>query len=326
MNRELSELLIYLQAPDVVEKTLALLDAAPTQEEQIHYILHLRKLKTGWTIDQHEHYFSWFLRNHEGALGEPTYHNGSGYYPWSKGKTGAPQHSKELLKWFTDADREYGDGSSFPKFISSFRRDAVDSLTDSDRAAMASIITATDPDAPKTAPKAPARKLVKEWKMEDLQPKLDLLASGRSFATGKSVFAEAQCVQCHRFANAGGAVGPELTAISSRFGHRDILESILLPSKVISEQYVNTVVVKKDGDDVTGRIVEEDDKKIVVVTNPLTGTKVEVPKADIEKRMISKVSPMPDGLVNNFTQDEILDLIAYVESGGKETAPAFSKK
>ena len=89
MNRELCELLIYLQAPDVVEKTIALLDAAPTQEEQIHYIVHLRKLKTGWTLDQHEHYFSWFLRNHEGALGEPTYHNGSGYYPWSKGKVGA---------------------------------------------------------------------------------------------------------------------------------------------------------------------------------------------------------------------------------------------
>ena len=229
------------------------------------------------------------------------------------------------MKWFADADREYGDGSSFPKFISGFRKDAVESLTDDERAAMASVITATT-DAPKTAPKAPARKLVKDWTMEDLQPKLDLLASGRSFATGKSVFTQAQCAQCHRFGNEGGAVGPELTAISSRFGHRDILESILLPSKVISEQYVNTIVVKKDGDNVTGRIVEEDDKRIVVVTNPLTNTKVEVAKADIEKRMISKVSPMPEGLVNNFTQDEILDLIANIQSGGTQTAPAFQQE
>ena len=138
-----------------------------------------------------------------------------------------------------------------------------------------------------------------------------------------------QCVQCHRFGNAGGAVGPELTAIASRFGHRDILESIILPSKVISEQYVNTTVIKeKDGDDVTGRIVDEDDKKIVVVTDPIKQTKVEVPKADIEKRVASKISPMPEGLVNSLTKDEIFDLIAVTleSAGGKESAPAFQKK
>src|SRR5262249_40036561 len=33
LNRELCQLLIYLEAPDVVSKTLALLDKAPTQEE-----------------------------------------------------------------------------------------------------------------------------------------------------------------------------------------------------------------------------------------------------------------------------------------------------
>jgi len=51
LNRELSQLLIYLEAPDVVTKTLALLDAAPTQEEQIHYIFSLRTLKAGWTAE-----------------------------------------------------------------------------------------------------------------------------------------------------------------------------------------------------------------------------------------------------------------------------------
>jgi putative heme-binding domain-containing protein len=169
-------------------------------------------------------------------------------------------------------------------------------------------------------------KFVKDWKMPDLLPMLNDVSSGRSFEKGKEAFTSMLCVQCHRFGNAGGAVGPELTAISSRFSHRDILESILEPSKVISEQYINTTVVKKDGDDVTGRIVSEDDKKIVVVTDPLHGTKVEIAKDNIEKRVASKISPMPEGLVNNLTKDEIYDLIAYVESGGKESAPAFKKK
>lgn len=323
LNRELCELLIYLEAPDVVAKTLALLDAAPTQEEQIHYILHLRKVKTGWTIEQRQHYFSWFNREHEGELGDPTYPKGSGYYPWSKRNGGKPQHSAELLKWFTDADREYGDGSSFPKFIASFKKDAIDSLSDAERTELEPFITDKKPEEAKPVVE---HKFVKDWKMADLQPLLDQVATGRSFSKGREAFAAAQCVQCHRFGNQGGAVGPELTAVSSRYGHRDILESILEPSKVVSEQYQNTVITKKDGDDVTGRIVEENDQKVVVVTNPLTQTKVEVLKSDIEKRTASKISPMPEGLVNNFTKEEILDLIAYLESGGKETAAAFEKK
>ncbi|MDB6023321.1 MAG: heme-binding protein [Pedosphaera sp.] len=324
LNRELSELLIYLQAPDAVEKTLALLDKAVTQEEQIHYILHLRKLTNGWTMEQHEHYLSWFERDHEGELGAPTYHQGAGYYPWSKRKGEKPQHSAELLKWFTDADRDYGDGSSFPKFIANFRKDAVESLTDDERAQLAPLITGKKPEEPK--PAAAERKFVQDWKMADLQPLLDQLTKGRSFAQGKRVYAAAQCAQCHRFGNEGGSVGPELTAVASRFGHRDILESILEPSKVISEQFQNMTIIKKDGDDVTGRIVSEDDKKLVVVTDALKQTKVDVLKSEIQSQKASKLSPMPEGLVNTFTKEEILDLIAYVESGGKETAPAFEKK
>ena len=48
----------------------------------------------------------------------------------------------------------------------------------------------------------------------------------------------AQCVLCHKFGNDGGAVGPDLTAVSSRFNRHDILESIIEPSKVVSEQFV----------------------------------------------------------------------------------------
>ena len=30
---------------------------------------------------------------------------------------------------------------------------------------------------------------------------------------------------------------------------------------------------------------------------------------------------MPEGLVNTFTKDEILDLLAYLESGGRKDHP-----
>ena len=159
--------------------------------------------------------------------------------------------------------------------------------------------------------------------MDDLLPALDQAGKNRSFAKGKDAFAAAQCITCHRFGNEGGAVGADLTAISSRFSRRDILDSIIEPSKAVSEQFQNTTIVKKDGEDVTGRILEESDKSVVVLVNPLTGDRAEVQKADIQKRQASQISPMPTGLVSILTKDEILDLLAYLESGGKENAPAF---
>ena len=324
INAELCQLLIYLQAPSVVAKTLALLDAAPTQEEQVRYIFYLRTLKTGWTMEQHAHYFEWFNRAHAGGKTDAVYATGPGYYPWSKRAGEQPKHSEELLKWFNDAEREYGDGCSFPAYLDNIRADAVQSLTDDERAELAPIITGQKPAPP--APAAAIHRFVKDWRMDDLLPSLGEVSIGRSFASGAAAFTLAQCAQCHRFGNEGGAVGPDLTAVASRFGPRDILESILEPSKVISEQFQNMNFMLKNGDVVTGRIVEENDQKAVVMTDPLAKTKVEIPKADIRERIASKISPMPEGLVNNFTRDEILDLVAYLESGGKETAPQFGKK
>ncbi|MGI8964870.1 MAG: hypothetical protein ACR2H1_02150, partial [Limisphaerales bacterium] len=99
LNRELCQLLIYLEAPDVVEKTLALLDKAKTQEEQIHYIFHLRNLKTGWTLEQREKYFSWFHWAQERGKPEVTYPQGSAYTVWEDQAKAGQRHPPELIQW-----------------------------------------------------------------------------------------------------------------------------------------------------------------------------------------------------------------------------------
>ncbi|MCA8988947.1 MAG: c-type cytochrome [Planctomycetaceae bacterium] len=58
-NRELSELLVYLESPDVLDKTLKLLEAAPTQEEQVHYAMTLAHMKEGWTLTQRQQILNW---------------------------------------------------------------------------------------------------------------------------------------------------------------------------------------------------------------------------------------------------------------------------
>ncbi len=299
LNRELCPLLVYLDAPGVVSKTLALLDAAPTQEEQIFYIVALRNLKTGWTLEQRRHYFSWFNHNREG-IGHPL----------------------ELFQWFADAGQTYRDGASCPNFIKNIHKEAVASLAGAQRAELASLI-AGEQDAAK--PAAVRRSFVKEWKVDDLLAALDQLSRGRNFARGRQAFNDAQCILCHRFGNGGGSVGPDLTAVASRFSARDMLESLLAPSKVVSEQYQNITVTKKNGEELTGRLVEEADDKLVLVLNPLApDNKTVVSRKELARREASKISPMPEGLANSLTREEILDLIAYLQSGGNQSAGPFA--
>src|SRR5262249_45824293 len=150
------------------------------------------------------------------------------------------------LRWFDEAGREYADGVSYPKNIANARKDAVGSLTDTDRIALSSWIE----DYEHLAGFKPSkeRQFVQEWKMEDLQSSLEQVAHGRDFKNGKAAFHDAQCLQCHRFQDEGGSIGPELTAISSKYSRRDVLESILDPSKVVSDQFQYFIVEKTDGD------------------------------------------------------------------------------
>jgi len=76
---------------------------------------------------------------------------------------------------------------------------------------------------------------------------------------------------------------------------------------------------------VVGRIVEETNDTVIVQPSMLSPEKVTVKKADIASREVSKTSPMPEGLVNSLTRDDILDLLAYIESGGRKDHPDFKK-
>ncbi len=301
LNRELSQLLIFLEAPDVVARTMALLDAAVTQEEQLHYIFHLRTVKKGWTPELRRKYFEWLAAKPTDA-----------------------KHPPQLIRWFEEVDREYSDGSSYAKFLVNIRKEASETLTESERLALGDLVADKTETAAAKKP-AKERKFVKEWAMSDIEPLLGQVSKGRNFESGKAAFNDAQCLSCHRFGNEGGSVGPELTAASSKYSRRDILEAILEPSKVISEQYQNETVVKKDGDDVTGRVVDETPEKIVLQPNLLSAERIEIKRADIESRRPATLSPMPDGLVNILTDKEILDLLAYIESAGKASAANFGK-
>ena len=301
MNRELCQILLALNAPDAVAKTIGLLKAASTQEEQLTYAVHLRNVKTGWNDELRRTYLAWY---NEGVSNE---------------------HPARVIKWFEEAGIRFNDGASFPNFLAHAHEEAKFTMTPDEIIKLADLLASYDVLHPAKQPYVPGppRDLVKEWATADLQPLLDKISSGRDFGRGKKVFNDAQCIACHRYGDQGGAVGPDLTAVATRFKRQDLLEASTEPSKVLSEQYMNTAIETTAGQVITGRIVEETDERVVLRPIPLQPETVTVQKSEIESRQLSKTSPMPAGLLNTFTQEEILDLLAYMESFGDSKHPNF---
>jgi putative heme-binding domain-containing protein len=134
---------------------------------------------------------------------------------------------------------------------------------------------------------------------------------GGSPEAGRPIF-EKQCASCHRFGEIGKDVGPDLTTIASRFKKKDLLESILWPSKIVSDQYQSEMFELNDGSIVTGVLVRETAIAAVVRTAENPDRPVQVPKAKIANRATSPVSLMPEGLLEGYTQEEIANLLAFV--------------
>ena len=282
LNSELSKLLIALEAPSAAAKSIALLEKAPTQEEQLDYALALRLLKTGWTRPLREAYFSWFLKA-----------------------------------------ASYKGGSSFGGFLRKIKADAVANLDSEEKVALRPILEAL----PKTqGPIAPtvARPIVKEWTLDDLTALVDKGLTKRDFDNGRSMFAAGNCFACHRYSNEGGSVGPDLTVASGRFSARDLLESVVDPSKVISDQYAAVDIATVDGRVISGRIVNLSGDAIMVNTNMLDPNgQTSIDRKLVEEMKPSKVSMMPKGLLNTLNREEVLDLVAYLLSRGERSNPMF---
>jgi putative heme-binding domain-containing protein len=276
INQELCRLLIATGHPDVVEITLNLLVQAPTQEEQLHYVHSLSVLQTGWSLEQRERYYQWFL----------------------------------------DAANFYG-GRSFNGFLQNIRKRSLATIDPATKNQLKEILdrkpTVKDPYA-----ELKSRPFVKKWEVADLATPLKDELKNRDFENGRKMFGVAQCYKCHRFADQGGIVGPDLTVVGRRFNKRDLLETIVDPNKSISDQYQATEFELVDGRVITGRVVNLSGNSYMVQPDMMTPNKlVNINTNDIEEQRPSSVSTMPAGLLDNLTKDEILDLFAYLRSGGK---------
>lgn len=287
LNWLLTETLGYLQDPKAAAKGMALIAAAESQEPQMEYARSLRFLKTGWTKE---------LRTQQ-------------------------------LEWFLKA-ANYKGGASFDKFIEFIRNDSLTTFTPEENAQLAELIA-----------KKPERKSAIEnvgamfvgrtptmWTLDELSAATKTGMKGRSFENGRKMFTAAACYTCHRFGNAGGMTGPDLTGAGGRYSPHDLLDNIINPSKVINEQFAPIIVTKNDGSVMSGVVVNLSGDGVTLntdLTDP--NQRVNVDRKEVKSIELSTVSPMPPMLLAMLKKDEILDLVAYVLSGGDKGNAMFGK-
>ncbi len=283
-DRELAKLLIALRAPGIAERTLQALATARTQEDQIHYALALKDLETGWTIDQRRAYFDWFNR--------AAAHRG---------------------------------GMSFGGFLQNIRNEAIETLTDEERKQLEDVLNAKPPEPIDPLAALEPRPVVKKWTVDELVPLADAKLSHRDYGRGRELFATAVCFRCHRVRGEGGTIGPDLTGAGRRFNNRNLLEAMVEPDKVISDQYQKMMFLLDDGRVVEGRVINLSNNSMHVLTDMFDPAKLTVIERDqVEESMPAKTSMMPAGLLDRFTEDEILDLLAFLKSGGDPQHPVFA--
>jgi len=321
LNRDLSKLLIYLDAPNAVEKTLALLNDAKDDStyqqtvtsssdlilrnpeygldiakmlaktppaQQIYFATVLSKAKSGWTPEMREKYFKWYYE----AFG-------------------------------------YKGGNSFIGFLDKARKMALENVPESEFAhynmlSGDSLLNETGRSLAETSegPKGPGR----NWTMEEALPVVEKDSGDRDFKQGSMLFSAIQCGTCHSIQGEGGSIGPDLTQVGTRFSKRDMLESIIEPSEVISDQYASKIYYLKDGTSLLGRLSNEDDKSYFISQNPYAPqTLKEILKKDVKEVKTAKVSIMPPGTINVLNENELNDLIAYLMAGGDKNHAVYKK-
>jgi putative heme-binding domain-containing protein len=169
-------------------------------------------------------------------------------------------------------------------------------------------------------PAVDARAFVKMWTVDDLKTAFPSgWDRGRSTTRGHEVFVTAGCVKCHGFRGEGVKSAPELGEITKKYRDVELLRQIVEPSAVILEGYENRVFELLNGDSAVGRVVGESPEGWRIAANLQEPEKTElVRREDVKAQRPSKLSPMPTGLLVTFTREEILDLLAFLQSPAPE--------
>jgi putative heme-binding domain-containing protein len=268
-----AELLVALDSSVVADRTLPLIPKLERPSDRLALVFILRHAKQGWSLEARRQYLA-------------------------------------LLK---EAE-SYPGAHYMPRFITYIRTDALASFSPEEREALADEISQLGRLPEEASAPAEPRPEVQKWTLETLAAELAKIDRAPDRERGLAMYAAAQCNRCHRLADRGVPFGPDLTHVGSRFSRRDLLDAIVHPSRVIDDKYRTLALETEDGQAASGFLVGGDAESFYIAADPLDPTVFRrIERAKISERRTSPLSPMPEGLLNTLTADEIYDLLGLLE-------------
>jgi putative heme-binding domain-containing protein len=141
---------------------------------------------------------------------------------------------------------------------------------------------------------------------------------GGDVALGRRIFFQhqsAQCIRCHAYDDFGGNAGPKLNGIASKIERKEILEALVDPSKRLAPGYGTVTLKLKEGNSVSGIVVNEDNNSITLKIGNEPDKRIT--KDNIEDRS-NALSSMPD-MKTLLTKREIRDLVSFLVTLNEES-------
>ena len=245
----------------------------------MHYVKALSHVDAGWTPQLREDYFRYFAKLLAGNGGAS--YNGFIIKIRDKALENAPLEVRASLKDLSGEELIY--------------------VNDSDLANL-------------PQPQGPG----KNWELSQLMTLLESKEE-RDLENGAKMYQATLCVACHAFKDSGSNLGPDLTQVGTRFGTEDLLDAIINPNKAISDQYAATEITLNDEKLLWGRVINETEDTVFLTQNPMRSDQItKIAKATIESQKPSERSIMFPALLNRLNEEEVKDLIYYLQSGSEK--------
>ncbi|TWU28326.1 family 16 glycoside hydrolase [Bythopirellula polymerisocia] len=301
LNRELVQLLVYLGDSSVVSKTLDLMEQCGPEpipewatliQRNETYGEPIQAMMDDMTPLRAIHY-AFVLRNVKSD--------------WTL------QQRRKYFQFFSEAAKHLG-GASYTGFLNNIRDEALANCSPPEQVALEAIVEQplSGETFQSTSPVGPGHPWTKAEALAVLSGDL----KRRDKERGRNLFHATSCAKCHRFRGEGGAIGPDLSTVANKYSLSDLLDSLLEPSKVISDQYGSQRVQTADGLLVTGRVIEFEDAYHVFTEDPDAPPTI-IKREEVEEIVPSNISQMPVGLIDPLNKEELKDLVAYLMSVGK---------
>ena len=317
LNRELCLLLSYLNVPEVIPKTLALLEGDDQGERETYLSQEVSERHEVYGKDIQE-MLAKMPPAQEMAYVNYLSHVTNG---WTL------EYRRKYFQWFFNALNKQG-GRSYKGFLDQIRYQALQKVPRSQLAQIADLSGQVAVQRTRSLGQIPrAKGPGKNWNKQEVRRIFRRLDEQKNnFRNGKRMFAAAMCSSCHVMRDEGNNIGPNLTQVATKFSDRDLLETILSPSAAVSDQYAATIFTLNDSSKVVGRIISENEQEVAINQNPYEPEqKMVIAKSDIKSQAISPVSIMPPGLINRLNETELRDLLAYLMAGGDEEHELFKE-